>query len=46
MWLRSYDRRRKPDKTAIPAFNSPLVHDRSIPAWGLEIDWAEIRGLL
>jgi hypothetical protein len=46
MWLRSYGRRRKPDKTAIPAFNSPFVHDRSIPAWGLEIDWAEIRGLL
>jgi hypothetical protein len=37
-WLRSYGRRREPDKTAIPAVNSPCVHDRSIPAWGLEID--------
>jgi hypothetical protein len=25
--------------------NSPFIHDRSIPAWGLEVDWAEIRGL-
>src|SRR5689334_17669868 len=30
--LRSYERRRKPGKAAIPAVNSPFIRDRSIPA--------------